>query len=130
MSTSSRSFIKWFLEYYKHEFTKIPYEEKKEIIKEVLPNNFKYITKKDIIDFDGCIQCGDCCRQQHCPHINSNNLCERHDDPIDELCISYPWSGDLGVMPLLLNCDYQVAFFVSYFDKVFQDIENRGVKYE
>lgn len=116
-------FLKWFFEYYSHEFKDIPKEEKEEIIREVLLNNGKYITKYEVMDFDGCVQCGRCCRDTHCQFLRDDNLCDRHDNPIHKLCETYPWTGELGIAPLTINCQYQVSFFIDYFDRTFSNIE-------
>ena len=60
------------------------------------------------------------------------HTCSRyeHDNPIDDLCRYYPWSGDMGMAPLLLNCDYQVNFFIYYFDNFFKKESSKGDVYE
>lgn len=123
MKTSSKKFIEWFQEFYSHEFLMLPKESKNKIIEEVLLNNGQYITKEEVVHFDACNKCGRCCRNQHCLDFDKEtNLCTRHDNPIHDLCIEYPWSGELGIMPLYLDCHYQVAFFVHFFDWYFQEI--------
>lgn len=121
--TSLNSFIQWFQDYYSNEFEHISNDVKNYWIEKILLNNSRYVTKKMIMDFDGCSMCGRCCVSQRCPHVNSDGLCLIHDNPIDDMCREYPWGGEMGVAPLLLNCDYQVRFFISYFDKFFQDLE-------
>lgn len=117
-------FLNWFKEYYQFEFTNLSVEFKNHWIEEILTKNSKYITKKDVIDFDGCIKCGRCCEAQGCLDYDSETkLCTRHDNPIDNLCREYPWTGELGIAPLTLNCAYQVTFFLSFFDDFFQNIE-------
>ena len=121
METSYQKFIKWFCEFYTHEFPMLSKDWKDEVIQEVLTHNNKYITKEEVINFDACNKCGRCCRNQRCPDFDSEtNLCTRHDNPIADVCREYPWSGDLGIMPLYLDCHYQVSFFVNYFDNFFK----------
>lgn len=117
-------FIDWFKEYYTYEFTELDKSFKDEQIEEVLLNNSKYITKEMVINHDGCVKCGICCSNQHCNYYDSNTkLCTIHDNPIHELCKTYPWTGeDLGIAPLTLNCEYQVSFFVWYLDNFFQEV--------
>lgn len=126
--SSLNIFLDWFKEYYQFEFMELSEEFKNKTIEEILLNNFKYITKKQVIDFDGCTKCGRCCEQQHClDYDKETKLCTRHDNPIDDLCKEYPWTGEFGIAPLTLNCPYQVAFFISFFDQYFQDYIDRGV---
>ena len=114
-------FLEWFKEYYHDEFPDIPNETKDQFIEEILLNNSEYITKYEVMDFDGCIRCGECCKLQHCSFWDEETkLCTRHDDPISYLCTEYPWGGDAGIAPLLLNCRYQVSFFIFYLDRFFE----------
>lgn len=120
--SSLQMFIDWFKEYYSHEYPKLSQEEKDYWIEEILMNQTQYITKSDVKQFDGCVMCGRCCRNQRCPHVLENGLCERHDNPIDQLCIDYPWTGDdLGIAPLTINCKFQVSFFIDFFDIFFKE---------
>lgn len=117
-------FIDWFKEYYRHEFLNISRELKEEAIEEVLLNNAQYISKQEVLDFDGCIRCGECCKIQHCKLWDpKTKLCTNHDNQISFLCREYPWTGELGIAPLLLNCRYQVSFFINFFDKLFKILE-------
>lgn len=126
MESSSSKFINYFHEFYSHEFLTLSSEFKNNEIDKILLNNSEYITKEQVVAFDACNQCGRCCMNQRCPDWDpETKLCTRHDDPIDELCITYPWSGDMGIAPLLLNCHYSVSFFVDFFDNYFQDIVNK-----
>lgn len=123
-TTSNQKFIWWFQEFYSHEFLNISKEFKDNKIYEILSNNAKYITKEEVMNFNACIKCGNCCRNQHCLDFDSEtNLCTRHDNPIHDLCIEYPWTGELGIMPLYLDCHYQLAFFVHFFDEYFKEVE-------
>ena len=129
--SSKDIFLDWFKEYYSHEFLSIPKETKDELIEKIVLNNGEYITKEMITNFDGCVRCGRCCINQRCPHIDKETmLCSRHDNPIDPLCIDYPWTGELGVAPITINCSYQVSFFISYFDHFFEEYVKRGAKNE
>ena len=120
--TSLETFLQWFKEYYQHENTTLPTDFKNELIEEVIVNNVKYVTKEDVINFHGCIMCGRCCVSQRCPHVTQSGMCSRHDDPIDQLCIDYPWTGDeFGIAPLTLNCRYQVSFFVFILNRFFDE---------
>lgn len=127
--SSSQSFIKWFQEYYSHEFEELSNDFKNHWIEKILLNNGEYITRKMVTEFDGCSMCGQCCVNQRCPHVDQNGLCSIHDNPIDDLCRYYPWSGDMGIAPLLLNCDYQVNFFIYYFDNFFKKESSKGDAY-
>lgn len=119
-------FISFFEEYYSHEFLDLPQDFKMYWIKEIIINNGAYLKKEDVLNFDGCIRCGRCCQSQHCLDWDSETkLCTRHDNPIDDLCIEYPWTGELGIAPLTLNCRYQVSYFISFFDDFFEkEVEN------
>lgn len=123
MESSNQKFLKWFQEFYSHEFTSLSKEFKDSEIKEILFNNQKYITKEDVIAFDACAKCGRCCESHKCLDYDyATKLCKRHDNPIHELCQTYPWTGeDFGISPLTLNCQYMVSFFVDFFDKYFQE---------
>lgn len=125
MTSSTQKFLQWFYEYYYHEYPNISFDEKKDIIQDRILNNAQYITKDMVIAFDGCNKCGRCCEQQGClDYDKETKLCKRHDDPISWLCTAYPWTGeDFGIAPLTLNCHFQVAFFVSLLDKVFEDMD-------
>lgn len=121
MKTSSQRFIEWFQEFYHHEFPSLSNDIKDDVIETVLLNNAQYIKKERVMEFDGCNMCGRCCRLQGCLDFDElTNKCTRHDNPIHDLCKEYPWSGDLGIAPLSLDCHYQVAFFVDFFDDYFQ----------
>lgn len=121
-------FLDWFIEYYQFEFEELSIDFKKKYIEKVLSNNGEYITKEQVMEFDGCVKCGRCCREQGClDYDNKTKLCTRHDDPISHLCKEYPWTGDLGITPLTLDCRYQVSFFVSFFDNFFQFCIDEGV---
>ena len=119
-------FISFFEEYYSHEFLDLPQDFKMHWIKEIIINNGAYLKKEDVLNFDGCIRCGRCCQSQHCLDWDpETKLCTRHDNPIDDLCIEYPWTGELGIAPLTLNCRYQVSYFISFFDDFFEkEVEN------
>lgn len=119
-------FISFFEEYYSHEFLDLPQDFKMYWIKEIIINNGAYLKKEDVLNFDGCIRCGRCCQSQHCLDWDpETKLCTRHDNPIDDLCIEYPWTGELGIAPLTLNCRYQVSYFISFFDDFFEkEVEN------
>lgn len=119
-------FISFFEEYYSHEFLDLPQDFKMYWIKEIIINNGAYLKKEDVLNFDGCIRCGRCCQSQHCLDWDpETKLCTRHDNPIDDLCIEYPWTGELGIAPLSLNCRYQVSYFISFFDDFFEkEVEN------
>lgn len=122
--SSTDLFLEWFKEYYSHEYLMIPKEQKDYYIEEILLNNGIYIDKSEVINFDGCIMCGRCCVNQKCPHVTQDGKCERHDDPIDQLCYDYPWTGEYGIAPLSLNCRYQVSFFVYWFDRFFNELKD------
>lgn len=124
METSNQKFIKWFLEYYDHEFPSLSKEFKHQKIQEILLNNAQFITEKQVIEFDACSMCGRCCEQQGCLDWDpETRRCTRHDNPIHKLCRTYPWTGDdLGIAPLSLNCNFAVAFFVDFFDKYFSTV--------
>jgi hypothetical protein len=128
MDTSTKKCINWFKEFYSHEFPELSREFKNEKIEDIMYHNAKYITREEVIEFDACSRCGRCCRAQRCLDFDEEtNLCTRHDDPISQFCIDYPWTGeDFGIAPLLLNCDYIRKFFVHFFDNYFQDIINEG----
>lgn len=128
--SSFSAFLQWFKDYYANEYLDIDREFKNKCIEEVLSNNAKYITKQMVLNFDGCSMCGCCCVNQYCPHVDTNGLCTRHDNPISEMCKEYPWGGDMGIAPLLLYCDYQVRFFIQYFNELFDEILKEGVIYE
>lgn len=115
-------FLNWFKEYYSHEYPDLEQEVKDYWIEEILLNNNKYIDKLEVKNFDGCVMCGRCCVEQRCPHVTKDGLCERHDNPIHQLCIDYPWTGDLGISPLTLNCRFQVSFFINWLDKFFEEL--------
>lgn len=119
-------FISFFEEYYSHEFLDLPQDFKMYWIKEIIINNGAYLKKEDVLNFDGCIRCGRCCQSQHCLDWDpETKLCTRHDNPIDDLCVEYPWTGELGIAPLTLNCRYQVSYFISFFDDFFEkEVEN------
>lgn len=120
--SSLQIFVDWFKEYYSHEYPKLSQEEKDYWIEEILLNNTQYITKSDVQQFDGCVMCGYCCSNQRCPHVTDKGLCERHDNPINQLCIDYPWTGDeFGIAPLTLNCRYQVSFFIDFLNQFFEE---------
>ncbi len=121
--TSSQKFIWWFQEFYSHEFLSLSKEFKNDKIHEILSNNAQYITKEEVMNFDACNMCGRCCEAQGCLDFDIiTKQCTRHENPIHELCKEYPWTGEMGIAPLLLDCHYQVAFFVNFFDKYFQKI--------
>lgn len=121
-------FLQWFKEYYFHEFTELSIEFKNNWIEEILLNNQNYITKEMVMDFDGCVMCGRCCKSQGClDYDEETKLCTRHDDPIHDVCKEYPWSGEFGIAPLLLNCRYQVSFFINFFDNFFEE-KMKGVE--
>ena len=122
MKSSAEKFIQWFQEYYLNEFTELSSEFKNNWIRKILLNNGEYLTKEMVMDYDGCSMCGQCCVSQRCPHVSESGLCTRHENPIDLMCIEYPWGGEIGISPLLLNCDYQVSFFVDYFNNFFETI--------
>lgn len=128
--SSLNIFLEWFKEYYYHEYPELTVEFKNEWIEKILLDNQKYITKEMVMNFDGCIKCGRCCKSQGClDYDDETKLCTRHDNPIHDVCREYPWSGDYGIAPLLLTCRYQVSFFVNYFDKFFEQCikgENNG----
>ena len=116
-------FINFFKEYYSHEFDWVEKKEKDYWIEKVLKNNSEYITKEEVMNFDGCIQCGNCCKSQHCPDWDSETkLCTRHDNPIHRFCKEYPWGGEYGIAPLTLNCRYQISFFIMFFDNFFRGV--------
>ena len=126
--SSFNLFLNWFIEYYQFGYEELSMDFKKKYIKEILSNNGKYVTKKQVMDFDGCAKCGRCCSEQGClDYDKETKLCTRHDDPISYLCHEYPWTGELGIAPLTLNCRYQVSFFVSFFDNFFQHCIDEGV---
>ena len=121
--SSTDLFLEWFKEYYSHEYPEISQECKDHWIEEILLNNSKYLDKSIVLNFDGCIMCGRCCINQRCPHVTEDGKCDRHDDPIDQLCLDYPWTGDdFGIAPLTLNCRYQVSFFVNWFNTFFEEM--------
>lgn len=128
MSTSLQIFIDFFKEFYSLEFPELETEYKNELIEKILTNNGEYITLKMVSDFDGCIKCGRCCEEQGCLDFDAETkLCTRHDNPISDLCKQYPWTGDLGIAPLTINCRYQVDFFINYFDQLFsQKVKDNG----
>jgi len=128
MTTSNQKFLKWFQEFYSHEFPNLPKDFKDKEIEKVLFNNQKYITKQEVIDFDACVMCGRCCEGQRCPDFdNETKKCTRHDNPINNLCISYPWTGEeMGIAPLTLNCHFMVSFFIDFFDRYFKEIEENA----
>lgn len=120
--TSLEIFIEWFKEYYTHEFLDIPKDFKDFWIEKILLNNGEYLKKEDVLNFDGCIKCGRCCENQHCLDWDrETRLCTRHDNPIHQLCKEYPWTGELGIAPLSLNCRYQTAYFISFFNDFFEE---------
>ena len=124
--SSVKRFIKWFQDYYRNEYTEIPSDIKDEWIEEIVMNNNQYITKEMVMENNFCSKCGECCRSQRCPHVSPNGLCAIHDKPISFMCEEYPWGGDLGIAPLVLNCDYQVIFFVQFFDNFFDKMLKEG----
>lgn len=125
MIDSLKYFLDFFKEYYSHEYNKLPQSFKDECIEEILLNNHKYITCEMVQSVDYCIRCGRCCIKQRCPHVDrKTHLCEIHDNPIDDLCKTYPWTGeDLGIAPLDISCTYQKAFFISFLDEFFSKCE-------
>lgn len=129
MATSNQIFLRWFKEYYSHEFTSLSREFKNQIIEKVLFDNSKYITKEMVLEIDGCVQCGRCCEGQRCLDFDDKTkLCTRHDNPIHEFCTLYPWGSDeYGIAPLTINCSYMVKVFVTYFDNYFQKCIDEGV---
>ena len=130
MQTSSQIFLRWFREYYSHEFPSLSREFKDKTIEEVLFNNQKYITKQMVLEIDGCERCGKCCEGQRCLDFDEETkLCTRHDNPIHEFCINYPWgSEEYGIAPLSINCLYTVKVFLKYFDDYFQKCIDEGVE--
>lgn len=119
--TGTRATISFFKEYYMHEFPELSQEFKNESIEYIIYNNQKIFSRQAVIDFDGCTQCGLCCRELHCEyHNDETNLCTRHDNQIMDLCRSYPWgSEEYGIYPVRLDCKYAINLFKNYFDKYF-----------
>ena len=76
-----------------------------------------------VLENDYCSKCGKCCINQGCSYIDlETKLCTIHDNPIDELCKTYPWTGeDLGIAPLSIECTYQKTFFIIYFNGFFEE---------
>ena len=110
--TGTQATISFFQEYYMHEFPELSKKFKDYSIEYIIKNNAQIFTKEYVMAYDGCVQCGLCCRDFKCPHHNpKTNLCTRHDDQIMDLCRTYPWSGDLGIYPVLINCRYTINFF-------------------
>lgn len=120
-NTGTQAAISFFKEYYMHEFPELSKKFKDDSIEYIIKNNAQIFTKEYVMAYDGCVQCGLCCRDFQCPHHNpKTNLCIRHDDQIMDLCRTYPWSGDLGIYPVLINCRYTINFFKYFFDKYFK----------
>lgn len=129
IGSSHDRFVKWFKEYYYHEFPNLSTDFKNKIIEEVIYNNQKYITLQMVLDADACTKCGRCCEGQHClDYDKKTKLCTRHDDPIHEFCINYPWgSEEFGIAPVTLNCQYMVKVFIQYFDDYFANLKEGEV---
>ena len=125
MTSSNQLFCTWFKEYYSHEFPNLSTDFKNNTIEEVIYNNQKYISKQMVLDIDACNQCGRCCEGQRClDYDEETKLCKRHDNPIHEFCINYPWgSEEFGIAPVTLNCNYMVKVFLAYFDDYFSNIK-------
>ena len=129
--TGTRATVSFFKEYYMHEFPQLSKEFKDDSIEYIIYNNVNIFTKEQVMNFDGCNQCGTCCRELHCEyHDNETNLCTRHDNQLMDLCRTYPWGGDeYGIYPVLLNCKYTTRLFKNFFDKYFQKaVEMQGGK--
>lgn len=121
METSSQKFIKWCQEFYHHEFTELSNDFKDHEIEKVLLDNAQYVTREEVMKFNACNMCGRCCEAQGCMDYDpESKKCTRHDNPIHDLCWEYPWTGEMGIAPLLLDCHYQVAFFIDFFDRYFK----------
>lgn len=122
MTSSHEIFVKWLKEYYSHEFPDINPTLKNEIIEDVVYNNHKYLTREFVANIDGCVQCGRCCESQHCLDYDPvTKKCTRHDNPIHQLCIDYPWGSDeFGISPVTINCAYIVQVFITFFDNYFK----------
>lgn len=125
--TSLDMFLNWFKEYYTHEYYELSNEIKFYWIEKILLNNGEYITKKMVMDFDNCVQCGECCKSQRCLDWDpKTKLCTRHDNPIHDFCKEYPWGGEFGIAPLTLNCAYMTSFFIDFFNNFFEEMIKNG----
>lgn len=118
-----RHLISWLKDYYIFEYTDIDPNFKNEMIDYIVTHNADVFTKEDVMSFDGCIQCGLCCKQMDCPHWDSDTkLCTTHDDLPWEICKTAPYGDpDFGLMLNFgVDCSYLLSFLINYLNNVFE----------
>lgn len=126
METSGQKFIKWFQEFYSHEYPSLSNQFKFLWIEYIINHNGEYISEDFIQQHqDFCNMCGLCCENQFkdCEYFNvKTKLCDIHDNQPWDVCKQYPYGVLDMIAPVTINCMYMIRIFISFFDKFFAQL--------